>query len=158
MKFSFYPSSVPEDILLCLGITYLSACVGRDDFIPEAMAGIIRSGAMLLCILCWLVTAFFNGLRMRRRFAAGMCLCLILPPVIQLGSVIRAFRFSEWGIAADKLCQIISRLPYMALEKVSGINGYFISVTTAVMGLMLFGAGYFYTKKMLSNIERNDIL
>ena len=159
MKLSFYPSSVSEDIVLCLGVTFLSACMSRDEYLPEAAAEIIRSGAMLLCILCWLAMAFLNGLRMRKRFAAGMCLCLILPPVIQLAvNNIRAIGFSEWGIAADKLCQLFSRLPYSELEKASGLSGNIISVLTAAMGLMLFGAGYLYTKKMISNFERNDTL
>ncbi len=158
MKLYFYPSSVFEDIALCLGINFLSACLGRDDHLPAGSAGIIRSGAMLLCILCWLVISFFNGLRMRGRFAAGMCVCLVLPPVIQLAAGLRTFGFSLWGIAADKLCRIISKLPFAELERVSGINGNIISVTTAVMGLMLFGAGYLYTKNMISNLERNDTL
>lgn len=158
MRISFYPSSAAEDILLCMGVSYFSACMGRDDYLPEEAAGFIRGGAMILCLLCWFVTAFFNGLRMRKSFAAGMCLCLVLPPVIGLGaSGIRAVRFSEWGIAAEKLCSILSRLPYVELEKALGINGNAVSVMTAVLGLMLFGAGYLYTKKMLSDYERNDI-
>ncbi|MCI7768074.1 MAG: hypothetical protein MSJ26_08890 [Oscillospiraceae bacterium] len=158
MRLSFYPSGTAEDIAICLGVTYLSACLGRDDHLPSEAAGMIRCGAMLLCMLCWLVMAFISGLRMRRRFAAGMCICLVLPAALQPLMGIRAVKFSAWGIAADKLCRIISRLPFAELERASGINGNVFSVLTAAMGLLLFGAGYFYTKKLLSNFERNDTL
>lgn len=158
MKLAFYPSSAFEDIALCIGISFLSACLGRDDHLPEEAAGVIRSAAMLLCIVCWLAMAFLNGLRMRKRFAAGMCLWLVLPPILQLGMGIRAVRFSTLGIAADKLCRIIARLPFAELERASGINGYYFALMTAVMGLMLFGAGHFYTARLISNFERNDTL
>ncbi|MGN0636918.1 MAG: hypothetical protein ACI4J0_00970 [Huintestinicola sp.] len=159
MKLSFYPSTVTEDMALCLCVSYVSACAGRDDFIPDEAAGALRGAAAVLVLVCWFVMSFLNGLRMRKRFALGMCLWLTLPPAIQLGvSGIRVIKFSDIGLAADKLCLIISRLPFAELEKAMGINGNIFSVMTAVLGLMLFGAGYLYTKKMIQGCERNDIL
>ena len=159
MKLSFYPSSAAEDIALCLCVSYSSACVGRDDFIPEEYRGLLRGGMVLLAMLCWLTLSFINGLRMKKRFAAGMCICLWLPPVIQLGiSLIRPLKFSDAGLLADKACQIITRLPFAQLESVTGINGNIFSVLTAALGLLLFGAGYLYTKKIIQGFERNDIL
>ncbi|MGN1101793.1 MAG: hypothetical protein ACI4RG_06340 [Huintestinicola sp.] len=159
MKLSFYPSTVTEDMALCLCVSYVSACVVRDDFIPDEAAGLLRGGAAVLTLVCWFSMAFLNGLRMRKGFALGMSLWLMLPSVIRLGvSGIRAIKFSDMGLAADKLCLIISRFPFAELERVSGINGNIFSVMTAVLGLMLFGAGYLYTKKMIQGCERNDTL
>lgn len=159
MKLSFYPSSVSEDIALCLCVSYVSACAGRDDFIPGEAAGFLKGGAAVLALVCWFVTAFINGLRMRKPFALGMCLWLTLPTAIQLAvQGIRTLKFSDIGLAADKLCQICSRLPFAELERASGINGNIFSVMTALLGLMLFGAGYLYTKKMIQGCERNDTL
>lgn len=159
MKLSFYHSSVSEDIALCLCVSYLSACVGRDDFIPDEAAGLVRGCAAVLVLMCWFAMSFINGLRMRKKFALGMCLWLTLPPVIQLAvQGIRMLEFSDIGLAADKLCQISSRLPFAVLEEAMGINGNIFSVMTAFLGLMLFGAGYLYTKKMIQGCERNDTL
>lgn len=159
MKLSFYPSSAGEDIALCLCVSYLSACAYRDDFIPDGAAGLVRGSAAVLVLVCWFVTAFINGLRMRKRFALGMCLWLTLPTVIQLAvQGIRTLKFSDIGLAADKLCLMISRLPFAELERASGINGNIFSVMTAFLGLMLFGTGYLYTKKMIQGCERNDTL
>lgn len=159
MKLSFYPSSAAEDIALCLCMSYASVCVGRDDHIPEEYRGLLRGGMVLLAMLCWLTLSFINGLRMKKRFAAGMCICLWVPPVIQLSiSLIRPLKFSDVGLIADKLCQVITRLPFAQLESVTGINGNIFSAMTALLGLMLFGAGYLYTKKIIQGFERNDIL
>lgn len=159
MKLSFYPSSAAEDIALCLCMSYTSACVGRDDFIPEEYRGLLRGAVMLIAMLCWFTLSLINGLRMKKRFAAGMCICLWLPPVIQLEiSLIRPLKFSDGGLLTDKACRIITRLPFAQLESVTGINGNIFSAMTALLGLMLFGAGYLYTKKMLQGFERNDIL
>ena len=159
MKLSFYPSSVAEDIALCLCMSYASACVGRDDFIPEEYRGLLRGGMIVLAMLCWFTLSFINGLRMKKRFAAGMCICLWVPPVIQLSiALIRPLKFSDMGLLADKLCQIITRLPFAQLESVTGINGNIFSAMTALLGLMLFGAGYLYTKKIIQGFEGNDIL
>lgn len=159
MKLSFYPSSPAEDIALCLCVSYLSACAGRDDFIPHEAAAFVRGAAAVLVLVCWFAAAFFNGLRMRKKFALGMCLWLCLPPVIQLiTSGVRVLKFSGIGLAADKICALITRLPLAELEKASGINGNIFSVMTAAHGLMLFGAGYLYTKKMIQGCERNDTL
>ncbi|WP_432651519.1 hypothetical protein [Huintestinicola sp.] len=159
MKLSFYPSSVTEDIALCLCVSYVSACAGRDDLIPDEAAGFLRGGAAVLTLVCWFAASFINGLRMRKKFALGMCLWLGVPTAIQLLiSEVRAFKFSDIGLAADKLCQIISRLPFAELERAMGINGNIFSAMTALFGLMLFGAGYLYTKKMIQGCERNDIL
>ena len=88
-----------------------------------------------------------------------MCLWLWVPPLIQLGiSLVRPLKFSDMGLLADKLCQIITRLPFAQLESVTGINGNIFSAMTALLGLMLFGAGYLYTKKIIQGFERNDIL
>ena len=159
MKLSFYPSSAAEDIALCLCMSYASACVGRDEFIPEEYRGLFSGTMIILTMLCWLTLSFINGLRMKKRFAAGMCICLWIPPVIQLLiSLIRPLKFSDMGLLADKLCQIITRLPFAQLESVTGINGNIFSAMTALLGLMLFGAGYLYTKKIIQGFERNDIL
>ena len=159
MKLSFYPSSAAEDIALCLCVSYASVCVGIDDFITEEYRGLLRGGMVLLAMLCWLTLSFINGLRMKKCFAAGMCICLWIPPVIQLGiSLIRPLKFSDMGLLADKLCQIITRLPFAQLESVTGINGNIFSAMTALLGLMLFGSGYLYTKKIIQGFERNDIL
>lgn len=159
MKLSFYRSSVREDIALCLCVSYASACAGRDEYIPDEAAGIVRGGAAVLVLVCWFAVSFINGLRMRKKFAIGMCLWLILPPVIQLAvQWIRPLKFSDIGLVADKLCQICSRLPFSELERAMGINGNIFSVMTALLGLMLFGAGYLYTKKMIQGCERNDTL
>lgn len=144
---------------LCLCVSYVSACAVRDDFIPDEAAGLLRGAAAVLTLVCWFSMAFLNGLRMRKPFALGMSLWLILPSVIQLAvSGIRAIKFSDMGLALDKLCLIISRLPFAELERASGINGNIFSVMTALLGLMLFGAGYLYTKKMIQGCERNDTL
>ena len=159
MKLSFYPSSVSEDIVLCLCVSYVSACAGRDDFINDEAAGFLKGGAAVLVLVCWFVTAFINGLRMRKPFALSMSVWLICPTLIQLAvREIRTLKFSDFGLAADKLCQICSRLPFAELERVSGISGNIFSVMTALLGLMLFGAGYLYTKKMIKGCERNDTL
>lgn len=159
MKLSFYPSSVAEDMALCLCVSYVSACAGRDDFIPDEAAGVLRGAAAVLTLVCWFVMSFLNGLRMRKGFALGMSLWLTLSPVTGLLiSGIRTLKFSDIGLAADKLCQICSRLPFSELERASGINGNIFSVMTALLGLMLFGAGYLYTKNMIQGCERNDTL
>lgn len=159
MKLSFYPSSAAEDIALCLCVSYASACAGRDDFIPEEMWGTVRGGAAVLTMLCWLTLSFINGLRMKKSFAGGMCICLWLPPVIQLGiSLIRPLKFSDIGLLTDKLCQIITRFPFAQLESVTGINGNIFSAMTAALGLLLFAAGYLYTKRIIQCFERNDTL
>lgn len=158
MKLSFYPSSAAEDIAFCLCMSYASACVGRDEFIPEEYRGLLSGTMIILTMLCWLTLSFINGLRMKKSFAAGMCLWLWVPPLIQLFvSLVRPLKFSDIGLFADKLCQIITRLPFARLESVTGINGNIFSAMTAFLGLMLFGAGYLYTKKIIG-FERNDIL
>lgn len=159
MKLSFYQSSVTEDIALCLCVSYVSACVGRDDMIPDEAAGLVRGAAAVLVLVCWFAASFLNGLRMRKHFAGAMCMWLVIPPVVQLLiSRVSTLKFSEIGLAADKLCRIISRLPFSEIENASGINGNLFSVMTAALGLTLFGAGYLYTKKMIQGCERNDTL
>jgi len=159
MKLSFYQSRTGEDIALCMCVSYLSACTGRDDYIPEVFRESVRGGAVILLLLCWLCISFANGLRMRKGYAVGMCLCLTVPCAV--GAVISAvseLRFSSAGILLDDICEVMGRLPYAELERISGINGNIFSVMTAGLSLLLFGAGYLYTKSLINNdCERNDI-
>ena len=90
----------------------------------------------------------------------GMCLCLTAPCAV--GAVISAvseLRFSAAGILLGDICELLGRLPFYELERISGINGNIFSVMTAGLSLLLFGAGYLYTKSLMNNdCERNDIL
>lgn len=71
---------------------------------------------------------------------------------------LRAVKFSDAGILAGEISNIISRLPYIQLENASGFNGMLFSAAMAVICLMLFTAGYIYTRTLCGEFTEHSIL
>lgn len=145
-----YHSSVYEDILICAGAVYASAAFATDLYIPESIMLYVRPLWLVTAILIWCVLSFTNGLRLRRSFMLLSLAANALPPLISfiIGRV-RILKFSDIGILLSEISKIISRFPYLPLEEKTGINGMFFSILTEVMCLLLFAAGYVYTKKTI---------
>lgn len=145
-----YPSSVSEDILLCSGAVYASAAFATDLYILESVMLYVRPLWLVASIVIWCVLSFTNGLRLRKSFMLLSLAANAFPPMIFfiIGRV-RIFKFSDIGILLSEISKIISRFPYLTLEEKTGINGMYFSLLTEVMCLLLFAAGYVYTKKTI---------
>ncbi len=146
----FYNSSLAEDLLLCTGAMYASAAFSTDLYIPESIMKYVRPLWLVAAMSIWCVLSFINGLRLRKGFLpASLGVNAAVPLIFLLTDKIRVLKFSDIGIFLREASKIISRFPYLSLEEKTGINGMYFSVLTEIMCLLLFAAGYVYTKRTI---------
>ena len=143
-----FPSKVYEDLLLCMASSYFTAAFNYDFYISGRIFDIGRYLSLALMIFCWISMSFTNGLKLRRSFVVGAVLWNGGLPLLKIiFSGIRALKFSEAGLVINDLVMVLCEFPYYYAEKKFGINGLYISAVLAVVCLLLFAAGYLYTKK-----------
>ena len=151
-KVRLYPSSLWEDILLCAGISYAVACFNADSYISGKLFTAAKLLAGLLMVLCWWYFSLMNGLRHRKKFLLFTALWQGAMPVtgIVINSV-KAFKFSTAGIFLSELANILSDYPYMLMSSELSVNILYIRSTAFIICLLMFGAGYLYTNKVILN-------
>ncbi len=146
---SLYPSSASEDYLLCAAASYFTGAFAYDFYLSERFMPAVRSGAFLIMLICWTAMSFFNGLRLRKRFAAAAVLHHLALPCAAFALENSAFRFSDLNLVVSEFAAVITRFPYSLPEKAFGISGMYFSAITAALCLLTFTAGYIYTKKII---------
>ncbi|MDE7295294.1 MAG: hypothetical protein K2N72_12800 [Oscillospiraceae bacterium] len=151
-KVRLYPSSLWEDILLCAGISYAVACFNADSYISGKLFTAAKLLAGLLMVLCWWYFSLMNGLRHRKKFLLFTALWQGAMPVTGIIiSSVKAFKFSTAGIFLSELANILSDYPYMLMSSELSVNILYIRSTAFIICLLMFGAGYLYTNKVILN-------
>lgn len=157
---SFYSSKVYEDLLLCMGASYFTAAFNYDFYISGSIFTVGRYLSLALMLFCWVTMSFTNGLRQRKSFIVGaLCWNAGLPIVKILFTSVRALKFSKAGLVIKDIVMILNEYPYYYVEENFNISGLYVSAILAVVCLLLFAAGYYYTKTLPGKtgkaIERN---
>lgn len=146
-KLLSYPSKVYEDLLLCMAASYFTAAFNYDFYISGRIFDIGRWLCLALMLFCWASMSFTNGLKMRKSFIIGAFLWNGGLPLLKLLFMsVRSLKFSAAGLVIDKAVMILDEFPYYFIEKKFNINGLYVSVFMTVLYLLLFAAGYYYTK------------
>lgn len=152
-----YPSSVTEDLIICMGAVYFTAAFCCDEYLTGKIMTLIRLVSTAAMLLCWFGMSFFNGIRMRKSFAVISSVFLLFPvAVFMLYEKVRIFRFSDIGLIAKKAAEITGVYPYLETERITGINGIYISALLCGVCLALFISGYYYTKINIIGDKRSD--
>ena len=147
VKGEFYHSAVSEDIILCIGTSFFTAAFNWDCYISDKIMSVVRIVALIIMLVCWWSLSFFNGLRMRKSFAAAACCFHMLLPLIYAAvSHIYILKFSDAGLLFSEAAVVFTKYPYKELEEATGFNGMYFSAFMAVLCLLLYSAGYVYTK------------
>ena len=146
-KGKLYHSSVWEDVILCIGTSFFTASFNWDCYISDKLMSVVRVAALIVMLVCWWSLSFFNGLRMRKSFAVAACCFHVLPPLIYVAvSKIDILKFSDAGLLFSEAAVVFTMYPYKELEEAMGFNGMYFSAIMAVLCLLLYSAGYVYTK------------
>lgn len=147
-KFSLYPSSLAEDSALCICSFAFTAAFYGDNYLSAEIMEPVRTASLVIMALCWFVLSFFNGLRLRKGFTAAAALCFALPPAGELICAnTRLLKFSDPGLLAREIYRYYTALVFSGIEEAMGISPAVSSFCMLGLCLMLFGAGFIYTKK-----------
>lgn len=156
-KKGLYPSRIYEDILMCVAASYFTACFSYDFYISGRLFTVLRVISLCFMLLCWMGLSLMNGLRMRKSFIAAALLWNTgLPLMSFICKNIESVGFTKIGIFIRNMTSVLCEYPYYEVMRRFNISGYVISFVLSAVCLLLFAAGYIYTKKIIlsDDIER----